>query len=75
MVKTPVLKGNVKLEGGFMKQFTHWSESCQCEMTFSIFLPNRKQRLDADPPVLYYLSGKIQRQCIVLFTKWNENEF
>merc|ERR1712223_2176346 len=57
MVKTPVLKGNVKVEGGFMKQFTHWSESCQCEMTFSIFLPNRKQRLDADPPVLYYLSG------------------
>ena len=69
------MKGNNKVEGGFMKQFTHWSESCQCEMTFSIFLPNRKQRLDADPPVLYYLSGKIQRQCIVLFTKWNENEF
>ena len=57
MVAGPVLKGNVKLESGYMKQFTHWSDACQCEMTFSIFLPERKQRLDADPPVLYYLSG------------------
>merc|ERR1712223_1222576 len=57
MVKTPVLKGNVKVEGGFMKQFTHWSESCQCDMTFSIFLPQRSERLASDPPVLYYLSG------------------
>ena len=53
------MKGNNKVEGGFMKQFTHWSESNQCDMTFSIFLPDRKQRLAADPPVLYYLSGKI----------------
>merc|ERR1711997_165601 len=57
MVAGPVLKGNIKLESGYMKQFTHWSDACQCEMTFSIFLPERKQRLDADPPVLYYLSG------------------
>lgn len=57
MATLPTLKGNVKLEGGFMKQFKHWSETCQCEMTFSIFLPERKQRKDADPPVLYYLSG------------------
>merc|ERR1711963_1181774 len=53
----PVMEGDVKVEGGYMKQFTHWSESCQCDMTFSIFLPERKQRLDADPPVLFYLSG------------------
>ena len=26
-------------------------------MTFSIFLPERKQRRDPNPPVLYYLSG------------------
>ena len=26
-------------------------------MSFSIFLPERKQRMDPDPPVLYYLSG------------------
>ena len=40
-----------------MKQVTHWSEATQCDMTFSIFLPERKQRMDPDPPVLYYLSG------------------
>merc|ERR1712179_433428 len=55
--KLPVLKSNVKVEGGYMKQFQHWSESCQCDMTFSIFIPERKNRADPDPPVLYYLSG------------------
>lgn len=57
VVKLPTLKGDVKVEGGKMKQLSHWSESCQCEMTFSIFIPDRKQRSSADPPVLYYLSG------------------
>ena len=65
----PVLKGNVKIESGYMKQFTHWSDACQCEMTFSIFLPERKQRLDADPPVLYYLSGMFNK----IFLHWNLN--
>jgi len=55
--KLPTLKSNVKLEGGRMQQFQHWSESCQCDMTFSIFIPERKNRADPDPPVLYYLSG------------------
>ena len=53
----PTLKSNIKLEGGYMKQFEHWSESCNCKMVFSIFLPDRKNRSDPDPPVLYYLSG------------------
>ena len=53
----PQLKSDVKLEGGSIKQFTHWSEACQCEMTFSIFLPERVARHEPDPPVLYYLSG------------------
>merc|ERR1711963_436238 len=55
--KLPVLKSNVKLEGGRMQQFQHWSEACQCDMTFSIYVPERKKRSDPDPPVLYYLSG------------------
>lgn len=55
--KLPVLKSNVKLEGGWMKQFQHWSEACKCDMTFSVFIPERKNRADPDPPVLYYLSG------------------
>jgi len=57
LVKLPKLKGDVKFEGGKMKQFSHFSDACQCEMTFSIFLPDRKARNSADPPVLYYLSG------------------
>ena len=72
MVAGPVLKGNVKLESGYMKQFTHWSDACQCEMTFSIFLPERKQRLDADPPVLYYLSGMFNK-LFLHFTKMTSN--
>ena len=55
--KLPKLKSNVKMEGGFMKQLSHWSEANQCEMTFSVFLPDLKDRFDAPPPVLYYLSG------------------
>ena len=51
------MKSDVKLEGGSIKQFSHWSNTCQCEMTFSIFLPQRSERLASDPPVLYYLSG------------------
>merc|ERR1712014_564521 len=57
LAKLPTLKGNVKVEGGKMKQFSHFSEACQCDMTFSVFLPDRKQRKDPDPPVLFYLSG------------------
>merc|ERR1711963_1267872 len=54
---SPKMKGNIRVEGGWMKQMTHWSEACNCEMTFSIFLPDQRSRLDPAPPVLYYLSG------------------
>jgi len=53
----PTLKQNTRLEGGWLKKLSHWSEVCQCEMTFSVFLPDLKDRFDAPPPVLYYLSG------------------
>jgi len=53
----PKLKGNVRVEGGWMKQLSHWSESCQCEMTFSVFLPDLADRKAPLPPVLYFLSG------------------
>lgn len=55
--KLPTLKGNVRIEGGWMKQLSHWSESCQCEMTFSVFLPDPPSRTSPLPPVLYFLSG------------------
>jgi len=56
-VKLPKLLGNVRLEGGWMKQLSHWSEACQCDMTFSVFLPDQVDRVGIPPPVLYYLSG------------------
>merc|ERR1711863_72548 len=55
--KLPKLKSNVKMEGGFMKQLSHWSEANQCEMTFSVFLPTPASRTAPPPPTLYYLSG------------------
>ena len=54
----PKLKGNVKVEGGEMKQMSHFSQSLNCEMTFSVFLPPQaKDRMQKPPPVLFYLSG------------------
>ncbi len=41
--KLPELKGNVKVEGGTMKQLKHWSEANKCDMTFSVFLPEKVQ--------------------------------
>jgi len=55
--KLPKLKGNVRVNGGWMKQLSHWSDVCNCEMTFSVFLPDQLERKSPPPPVLYYLSG------------------
>eukprot|EP00092_Neocalanus_flemingeri_P019477 GFUD01021100.1.p1 GENE.GFUD01021100.1~~GFUD01021100.1.p1 ORF type:complete len:684 (+),score=163.53 GFUD01021100.1:234-2285(+) len=55
--RLPKLKGNIRFEGGWMKQLSHWSEACNCEMTFSVFLPDPQSRTAPPPPVLYYLSG------------------
>eukprot|EP00090_Calanus_glacialis_P022743 TRINITY_DN3503_c0_g1_i1.p1 TRINITY_DN3503_c0_g1~~TRINITY_DN3503_c0_g1_i1.p1 ORF type:complete len:586 (-),score=156.89 TRINITY_DN3503_c0_g1_i1:116-1624(-) len=55
--KLPTLKGNIRVEGGWMKQLTHWSDACNCEMTFSVYLPDPQSRTAPPPPVLYYLSG------------------
>lgn len=41
--------------GGWLKRYTHASESCQCDMTFSIYLPAEAESKSV--PVLYYLSG------------------
>ncbi len=47
---------NLKSFGGQQQRYTHWSESNQCTMTFSIYLP---ENTDANnpKPVLYWLSG------------------
>ncbi len=41
--------------GGWLKRYTHASESCQCDMTFSVYLPPQAENKSV--PVLYYLSG------------------
>jgi S-formylglutathione hydrolase len=45
------------VNGGELKQIKHWSNSNNCEMTFSIFIPPLRNRTDPAPPVLYFLSG------------------
>ncbi|MEE8365098.1 MAG: S-formylglutathione hydrolase [Gammaproteobacteria bacterium] len=46
---------SVKECGGYLKRYTHDSEVCQCEMTFSVYLP--PQAKDGKVPTLYWLSG------------------
>jgi len=44
-----------KTFGGVQKQYRHWSQSCQCEMRFSVYLP--PQAATARVPAVYWLSG------------------
>lgn len=41
--------------GGVQRVYSHWSDTCQCTMTFAVFLP--PQALTAPCPTLTYLSG------------------
>ena len=45
----------VKEFGGWLQRYVHKSASCQCDMTFSVFLPPQAE--NAKVPALYYLSG------------------
>lgn len=45
----------IKESGGWLKRYTHPSTSCQCEMTFSIYLP--PLAATEKVPALYWLSG------------------
>ncbi|GJM02255.1 MAG: S-formylglutathione hydrolase [Rhodomicrobium sp.] len=47
--------GNNKSFGGQQKRFEHQSESCNCKMTFSIYLPKEAEQTAV--PLLYWLSG------------------
>ena len=46
---------SVKEFGGFLNRYTHQSEVCHCEMTFSVYLP--PQAASGKVPALYWLSG------------------
>ena len=52
----PSLKKKMRLDTGWLTRLSHWSECCQCEMTFSFFLPDQ-DRTSPPPPVLYFLTG------------------
>lgn len=45
----------VKEHGGWLNRYTHESTACQCEMTFSVYLPPQAE--DGPVPVVYWLSG------------------
>lgn len=47
--------GNNKSFGGQQKRYEHHSDCCNCNMTFSIYLP--KEAEAGKVPVLYWLSG------------------
>ena len=46
---------SIKESGGYLNRYTHESASCNCEMTFSVYLP--PQAKDDKVPALYWLSG------------------
>ncbi|OED42330.1 S-formylglutathione hydrolase [Chromatiales bacterium (ex Bugula neritina AB1)] len=45
----------IKEFGGTLNRYVHKSKSCNCDMTFSIYLPPQAEK--APVPALYYLSG------------------
>lgn len=42
---------------GEVRRIKHWSHQNQCEMTFSVYVPDKAKRTEPSPPVLFYLSG------------------
>lgn len=46
---------SIKESGGYLNRYTHDSTICQCEMTFSVYLPPKSR--DEKVPALYWLSG------------------
>jgi len=46
---------SIKESGGFLNRYVHQSSSCQCKMTFSVYLPPQAE--NSKVPALYWLSG------------------
>ncbi|GAB6070489.1 S-formylglutathione hydrolase [Thiomicrorhabdus hydrogeniphila] len=46
---------SVKEFGGFLNRYTHFSDTCHCNMTFSVYLPPQAETQAV--PALYWLSG------------------
>lgn len=52
----PFIESTQVVKNGKLLRVKHWSQACQCEMKFSIYLPETKRGQNL-PPILYYLSG------------------
>jgi S-formylglutathione hydrolase len=46
---------SIKEFGGYLNRYRHWSDSCQCDMTFSVYLPPLAQHQKVS--AVYFLSG------------------
>ncbi|VAW79874.1 S-formylglutathione hydrolase [hydrothermal vent metagenome] len=46
---------SIKECGGYLNRYEHYSESCQCSMVFSVYLPPQVEK--GSVPALYWLSG------------------
>jgi S-formylglutathione hydrolase len=46
---------SIKESGGYLNRYRHTSDSCRCEMTFSVYLPPQAET--AAVPAVYWLSG------------------
>ncbi|MBX2884732.1 MAG: S-formylglutathione hydrolase [Granulosicoccus sp.] len=46
---------SIKEFGGWLNRYTHASSSCNCEMTFSVYLPPQAEK--GPVPAVYFLSG------------------
>lgn len=58
-VETPKvnLYAQIRSFGGYIKRVKHFSKTTQCEMQFSVYIPDTKSRKANLPPVIYFLSG------------------
>lgn len=50
------LEHQARMFDGYVRQYTHFSESTQTEMTFTVFVPFAAEL--GPVPVLYFLSGR-----------------
>ena len=46
---------SIKESGGYLNRYEHDSSTCQCKMTFSVYLPPQAE--NEKLPALYWLSG------------------
>ena len=51
------LINKVRCFNGYMMRFKHWSEVCNSEMHFSVYIPDKRPFQGKKQPVLFFLAG------------------